>query len=106
MLLGEPQQLVEPLVFPLERVRAAHVLLHGNDLLFQLLVLRLEGFVAEHIVIVPLHLPHQGAARGAEGGQRRLHQGLPRPIFVHGPDNGDQHRHQGGSHDQPFGLSG
>ena len=70
VLLLQAEQLLQALVFALQGVGRADLVLHGADLTAQIVVLGREGFIVEQIVIVPLRLPRQ---RGKPAAKRREH---------------------------------
>ena len=100
----EPQQLMQPFILPLERVGAADVLFHGDNLRLQRLVFRLEGLKFENVIIIPLHLAHQGAGSGTERRQDRLDRLLAPAAGLHGRGHGHKSGQQDRNDDKPFGL--
>ena len=73
MLLLQAEQFLQALVFALQGIGRADLVLHGADLTAQIVVLGREGFIVEQIVIVPLRLPRQRRKPAAKRREHCLH---------------------------------
>ena len=77
VLLGQAQQLTHFLILPLQRIGGADLVFHRGNALFQVLVFRLQRFIAEDIVIKALRRAGHSRNRGIDRRHQRLHKILP-----------------------------
>ena len=72
--------------------------LHFGNLLFQYLVFRRQGLIAEHIAVVFFRGGGQGGGSGPEGGQHALHRQIQRIPVGNAAENGKHNGQNQGRH--------